>query len=384
MARRSLVLMSLVGMLLVLAAVLPVPVVSQGAKPYSPPRMPDGHPDLQGTYDLATLTPLERPAGLGTVMTREEVAKRERAVATQVSLGAQPIRGDREAPPKGGDGSAGAAGNVGGYNSFWLDPGSTYTIVNGQIRTSLIVDPPDGRMPALTPAARQRVVARLLGAGTGTPQVNDRGLETAPGAYDDPERRPLGERCLLGFGSTSGPPALPNYFYNNLHRIVQTPNTVLILNEMVHDARMVRMNAQHLPKHIRKWMGDSVGRWEGDTLVVDTTNFNGDQIRYAVDASPGRRLLMVESLGSKTQDRVSGPSQDLHVIERFTRVADNALLYRFTVENPATWVAPWTGEYTWPSTNEQIYEYACHEANYALENVLRGARQREADAGAKP
>jgi hypothetical protein len=383
MARRSLVLTSFAGMLLVLAAAQPVPVVGQGAKPYSPPRMSDGHPDLQGTYDLATLTPLERPAGMNAVMTREEVAQLERAVATQVDLGARPIQGDRQAPPKGGDGSAGAAGNVGGYNSFWLDPGSTFTIVNGQIRTSLIVDPPDGRMPALTPAARQRVAARLLGSGTGTPQVNDRGLETAPGAYDDPERRPLGERCLLGFGSTSGPPALPNYFYNNLHKIVQTPNTVLILNEMVHDARIVRMNAQHLPKHIRKWMGDSVGRWEGDTLVVDTTNFNADQIRFAVEASPGRRLLFVESLGSKSQDRLSGPSQDLHVIERFTRVANNALLYRFTVEDPATWVAPWTGEYTWPSTNQQIYEYACHEANYALENVLRGARRREADAGAK-
>jgi hypothetical protein len=152
---------------------------------------------------------------------------------------------------------------------------------------------------------------------------------------------------------------------------------------MVHDARVVRMNATHLPKHIRKWMGDSVGRWEGDTLVVDTTNFNADQIRYAVQAAPGRGLFMVESLGSKLQDRLHGPSQDLHVIERFTRVADNALLYRFTVEDPGTWSAPWTGEYTWPATNEQIFEYACHEANYAMENVLRGARRRELDAAAK-
>jgi hypothetical protein len=228
----------------------------------------------------------------------------------------------------------------------------------------------------MTPAARQRIAARLL-AGAGLPN-NDRGLETAPGAYDDPERRPLGERCLLGFGSTAGPPALPNYFYNNLHKIVQTPNTILIINEMVHDVRVVRMNAQHPPKHIRKWMGDSIGRWEGDTLVVDTTNFNADQIRYAVQAAPGRGLFMVESIGAKMQDRLEGPSKDLHVIERFTRVADNALLYRFTVEDPGTWVAPWTGEFTWPATNEQIFEYACHEANYAMENILRGARQRDA------
>ena len=173
---------------------------------------------------------------------------------------------------------------------------------------------------------------------------------------------------------------MQNYFYNNLHKIVQTPNSILILNEMVHDARIVRMNAQHPPTHIRKWMGDSIGRWEGDTLVVDTTNFNADQIRYAVQAAPGRGLFMVESLGAKSQDRLQGPSKDLHVIERFTRVAENALLYRFTVEDPGTWVAPWTGEFTWPATNEQIFEYACHEANYAMENILRGARQRDAAA----
>jgi hypothetical protein len=161
---------------------------------------------------------------------------------------------------------------------------------------------------------------------------------------------------------------------------VQTPSAILILNEMVHDARVVRMNAQHPPAHIRKWMGDSIGRWEGDTLVVDTTNFNADQIRYAVQAAPGRGLFMVESLGAKQQDRLQGPSKDLHVIERFTRVAENALLYRFTIEDPGTWVAPWTGEFTWPTTNEQIFEYACHEANYAMENILRGARQRDAAA----
>ena len=209
----------------------------------------------------------------------------------------------------------------------------------------------------MTPAARQRLGALLARPTSDATQSNDPGLETAPGAYDDPERRPLGERCLLGFGSTSGPPALPNYFYNNLHKIVQTPGAIMILNEMVHDARIVRMNAQHLPTTIRKWMGDSVGRWDGDTLVVDTTNFT-DQTRFR------------------------GASQNLRVVERFTRVGEGTLLYRFTIEDPTTWTSPWTGEYAWPATDELLYEYACHEANYALENVLRGARRREADAAA--
>jgi hypothetical protein len=379
-APRLLVATTVLGTLVVLAVPLSERVGTQGTNAYSPPRMPDGRPDLQGTYDLATLTPVERPVGMSATLTREEVAKLEKTVAAVIALGARPISGDRSAPPTGGDGSRGAAGNVGGYNSFWLDPGSRYTMVNGEARTSIVVDPPDGRLPPLTPAARKSLLVFLGGLTTRGGAENDPGLDPTPGAYDDPERRGLGERCLLGFGSTAGPPALPNYFYNNLHKIVQTPNAVLILTEMVHDARIVRMNAQHPPKHIRKWMGDSIGRWEGDTLVVDTTNFNSDQFRYVVEASPGRSLMLVDSIGAKEQDRLNGPAKDLRVVERFTRVADNALLYRFTVEDPGTWEKPWTGEYTWPSTDQPIYEYACHEANYALENVLRGARQRDAAA----
>jgi hypothetical protein len=320
-------------------------------KPYSPPRAPDGHPDLQGTYDLATLTPLERPNGAKGVLSDEEAKKLEKDVAARVAAGARPISADRAAPPKGGDGSTGAAGNVGGYNNFWLDPGSSYTIVDGEKRTSIVIDPPDGKVPPLTPAARQRAAARILRPTSDATESRDPGLEPA-GSYDDPERRPLGERCILGFGSTSGPPALPDYFYNNLHQIVQTPDNIMILTEMVHDARIIRMNAEHLPKTIRKWMGDSVGHWERDTLVVDTTNFT-DKTRFR------------------------GATEDMHVVERFTRVAPNALLYQFTIDDPATWTRPWTGEFTWPATNEHIYEYACHEANYALENILRGARLRE-------
>ena len=340
-----------IGLMTMSAFNLSAQAPKTAAKPYVAPKTPDGHPDLQGTYDLATLTPLERPNGAKGVLSDEEAKKLEKDVAVRVAAGARPISADRAAPPKGGDGSTGAAGNVGGYNNFWLDPGSSYTIVDGEKRTSIVIDPPDGKVPPLTPAARQRAAARILRPTSDATESRDPGLEPA-GSYDDPERRPLGERCILGFGSTSGPPALPDYFYNNLHQIVQTPDNIMILTEMVHDARIIRMNAEHLPKTIRKWMGDSVGHWERDTLVVDTTNFT-DKTRFR------------------------GATEDMHVVERFTRVAPNALLYQFTIDDPATWTRPWTGEFTWPATNEHIYEYACHEANYALENILRGARLRE-------
>jgi hypothetical protein len=316
-------------------------------------RLADGHPDLQGTYDLATLTPLERPAGSPLVLTDEEAAKLEQSVAARKDRQAAPVKGDRDAPPVGGDGSAGAAGNVGGYNSFWIDSGSEYSIVDGRKRAGMVIDPPEGRIPPLTPQARQRLARNVRPTSDETAREDDPGFE-GNGAYDDPERRPLGERCLMGFGSTSGPPTLPDYFYNNLHQIVQTPDSVVILTEMVHDARVIRMSAEHLPKGIRRWMGDSIGRWEGDTLVVDTTNFT-DKTRYR------------------------GSSPDLHIVERFTRTGPTTLLYRFTVEDPSTWEKPWTAEFTWPATGELIYEYACHEGNYALGNILRGARLKESD-----
>lgn len=342
---------------LLLSAVLNAADVKSSSKPSSPRRMADGHPDLQGTYDLATLTPMERASGLNEVLTSEESHRLETAAARLKAQGDKPIEGNRAAPPKGGDGSVGAAGNVGGYNYGWLDPGSSYTVVDGQKRSSLIIDPPNGRVPPMTPEAQRRMAALRARPTSDTTESNDPGLERAPGAYDDPERRPLGERCLLGFGSTSGPPILPNYFYNNLHQIVQTPDAIMILSEMVHDARIIRMNAQHLPKTIRLWLGDSIGHWEGDTLVVDTTNFT-----------------------NKTRFR--GSTENLHVIERFTRVDDKTLLYRFTIDDPAAWTKQWTGEYTWPATDALIYEYACHEANYSLTDILKGARLREKEQAA--
>ena len=313
------------------------------------PRLADGHLDLQGTYDIASMTPLERAAGTPLVMTKEEAAALERQRADRVQRLALPSNGDRNAPPAGGDGSTGAAGNVGGYNNFWVDNGTEYFTIDGQKRMSVIVDPPNGRVPALTAQARQRAASRVA-RPTSDAQENDPGFE-GPTAYDDMERRPLGERCLLGFGSTSGPPALP-VLYNNLHQIVQTRDTVLILNEMVHDARVVRINGEHLPKTIRQWLGDSVGRWDGDTLVVDTANFS-DKTRFR------------------------GSSENLHVVERFTRIDADTLRYRFTIEDPDTWLSPWSGEEAWPATKDLLYEYACHEGNYALGNILRGARLRE-------
>lgn len=347
----------------------PAPKPATAGK-YNPPRQADGHPDLSGTYDAATLTPLERPAGTSLTMTKEEAAKQEALAVSLKQEGDKSVDGNRTAPPKGGDGSPGPAGNVGGYNSGWLDPGSTFNVVDGQIRASIVIDPPDGRVPPTVSGGQRGGAGYVAPNGVGLLKYllttrprsdaseSDPGLETAQGAYDDPERRPLAERCLLGFGSTSGPPMLPNYFYNNLHQIVQTPDAVMILTEMVHDARIVRMNAQHAPPNIRQWLGDSVGHWEGDTLVVDTTNFT-----------------------EKTGFRGSTP--DLHVIERFSLMNDHTLLYRFTIDDPKVWTKTWTGEYSWPRANGPIYEYACHEGNYALADILKGARARDKEEAAK-
>src|SRR4051812_7269912 len=202
----------------------PAPAVAGGV-----PRLADGHPDLQGTYDLGTITPLERRAGTPLVLTDEEAAKLEAQVARNYDKGNAQIAGDRAAPPKGGDGTPGPYGNVGGYNNFWLDPGSRYTTVDGRKRPSLLTDPRDGRVPPLTDAARKRNASpRLRTTSDQVIREDDPGFEGAD-AYDDPEQRPLGERCIIGFSSTSGPPILPTYFYNNLHQIVQTRDSVLIL-----------------------------------------------------------------------------------------------------------------------------------------------------------
>ncbi len=352
-------------------SVSPQPLRAQAAKPAPPkasmPRTPDGHPDLQGIYDVATMTPLERLPGVTSLtLSPEQAAAMEAYEAQRQVKNDAPLSGDREAPPVGGETTTGKSylefleraggGVVGGYNNFWLAGGTKLISIDGQKRSSIVVDPPDGRIPKMKPEAVQRNQRYLANAAS--PDASEGSAAGPPGAFDGPETRPLAERCLLGFLSTAGPPSLPNYFYNNLKQIVQTRDSILIFNEMVHDARVVRMNAQHLPQNIRKWMGDSVGRWEGDTLVVDTTNFT-DKTKF------------------------QGSSDQLHVVERFTRIDANTLLYRFTIEDPLTWDRAWTGEYPWVASNERIFEYACHEGNYALENMLRGARAKEAEEAAK-
>ena len=329
------------------------------------PRTASGRPDLSGTYDTATLTPLQRPEEFGD---RQELTEEE---AASVGQGGQAAVGQAlfniplerneesgpptEAPPVGGDGSTSAAGAVGGYNSFWFDAGNGAFQIDGQWRTSIITDPPNGRQPPMTAEAREARAgfANFFRPNTGTAWwLVENGLD-APGPYDDPEIRPMAERCLLGFGSVSGPPMLP-VLYNNLKRIVQADDHIMILAEMVHDARIIRMDQEHAAPEMRFWLGDSVGHWEGDTLVVDTTNFND-----------------TPALGQA--------SRNLHVVERFTRVDADTLLYHFTVDDPTIWTGPWSGEYVWPASDQRVYEYACHEANYSFQGILGGARILEQD-----
>jgi hypothetical protein len=335
------------GAVAAIAALLPIGL---GAQSKSTAKTPWGHPDLQGLWNVATMTPLERPeeAKGRLTLTEAEVRKLEGANAARRENRARPSDGNRQAPPVGGDGSTGAAGNVGGYNNFWVDPGDTYNKVDGQYRASIVVDPPDGRIPQTLPEAVKRNQARLRATPTSDAPEN---VETrAPGAYDNPEQRPLGERCIMGFGSVSGPPML-SVLYNNFKQIVQTPTHVMILVEMVHDARIIPFKTTHAPDNIRKWMGDSIARWEGDTLVVETTNFT-DKTRFR------------------------GSSEQLKVTERFNRADDGTLLYRFTVEDPNTWAKPWTGEYSWAAArpDDHLYEYACHEGNYSFEGIMKGER----------
>jgi hypothetical protein len=315
------------------------------AGPWTLPRTADGRPDLQGNWTNATLTPLERPPDQSATLTAEQVAQMEKRMADRVERLAEPSDPNRPAPPQGGDGSTGAAGNVGGYNNFWVDPGDRVARFSGEYRSSIVVDPADGRVPALTAEARERQSARLARA-------------KQFGQYDNPENRPLGERCIMSFGSNAGPPMLPNYFYNNNYTIVQTKDHVMIMTEMVHDARIIRMGGDRLPKHVRPWMGDSIGRWEADTLVIETTNFHPSQL-------------------------FRGASDNLKVTEWLSRVDADTINYRFTVDDATTFGRPWTGELPFTAMQDLIFEYSCHEANYALSNILSGERSQEREAAAK-
>ena len=340
--------------MLVLSAQLMVSSALQAQS--APARTAYGKPNLTGTFDGATLTPLVRPRRYGdnlylTPQEAEKIASAERAEMARRAVTSDP---DREAPPEGGDGSVGAAGNVGGYNGFWIDRGTDVNLVDGKFRTSIIVDPKNGQMPAMLPAARRaraKLYAGYRRGNDGTAYWIDEGDE--PGPYDNMEQRGNAERCLLGFAGAV--PPLPS-LYNNFKRVVQTEDTVMIMIEMVHDARVVRLNSEHVASDVRKWLGDSIGWWEGDTLVIDTTNFRSD-------SRQGR-----------------GGTENLHVVERLSRMDDGNLLYNFTVEDDTVWERPWTGEYVWKASDEKVYEYACHEGNYALGGIMRGARLLEREA----
>jgi hypothetical protein len=304
------------------------------AADYKVPRLPDGAPDLQGLWTNATATPLERASALGSrrAFTETEAAAIRKAALDRVAADAAPA--DPSETQK-----AGALPPVGNYNLFWTERGSDTLEISGEYRTSMIIDPPNGKIPAFTPQANARRAER-------------RGERPRPS--DGPEGRSLGERCILGFGSSSGPPMLPT-MYNSTYQIVQSPGYVIFHVEMVHDARVVRIGGQHEPRSIRKWMGDSIGHWEGDTLVVETTNFRPEQ-------------------------SFRGSSENATITERLSRVAPDKILYSFTVNDPETFTASFTGELAFISYPGNIYEYACHEGNYGLQGILAGARAEEAAA----
>jgi hypothetical protein len=295
------------------------------------PRTPEGHPDLQGFWSNATRTPVERPAEFAGKATLTDAEAR--AWEKKDAEAWQELDGTSDGPLHASKGSAG----TGAYNVLFYDMGSELARVDGVKRTSMVVDPPDGKIPPRIPQTRNRNATARAGS---TASVKDRGLS---------------ERCL--FVPMVGPPMLPT-LYNNNYQIVQTPDAVLILSEEIHDARIIRMNAKHVAPEVRKWLGDSIGQWEGDTLVVETTNFT-DQTRFR------------------------GSSKDLKVTERFTRVDANNILYKATMEDASTWTKPWTLELPFAAIKGPIYEYACHEGNYAIVDILSGARKIEAEAPGK-
>lgn len=323
-------------------------------------RTPAGKPDFSGVYDAGTVTPLERPPQYGDnlYMTPEE-AKALQEQTAEFWKQAEAAKGgeaDREAPKKGGDGdNRFGGGGVGGYNAFWIDPGTEATMVDGKFRTSLIYDPPNGRRPPYTPEGFKRLTtnfASFLYNNDGTASWLDK---EGPGPFDGPETLALAERCLVGF--SEGPPMIPS-LYNNYLRIVQTEDHVMILSEMVHDVRIARFNSEHDPEDVKKWFGDPIAFWDGDTLVVESRNF-------------------------RNETGLPGADVNLFVRERFT-LTDEGLLYNFTVDDPTVWQAPWSAEYSWRASDSKVYEYACHEGNYAMINVLKGARLLESEYDEPP
>ena len=301
-------------------------------KTYVPPRTADGQPDLQGVWDSASLTPLERPKELGTkgFYTPEEFAAYE-------AFRAKDMNRDRR---DGGN----AADNARAYNEGWYDRGAH---LGRNMRTSRVIDPPDGRFPSLTPEAQKRFDA-----------VKAR-LDVHPA--DGPEDRPLFERCLTY--SQNGPPLIPGN-YNNLYQIVQTPTSVTIFSEMAHQTRTVPLDDHaKLPANVTQWMGDSHGHFEGNTLVIETTNVPYNEMSH---------------FGTQYDYGIS--DENLKVVERFTRTASDLLIYQATVTDPTVYSKPWTIEIPMNKAEGSIFEYACHEGNYGMAGILSGERMREKKA----
>ena len=303
------------------------------------PRTAHGDPDLQGNWTNATLTPFLRPEGLGPVLSPEQVAEIEEAKAPTdrpevlTDSGYWRRFGEEVGLDKGAAPS---------------EAGDRVAVVDGEPRSSLVTHPADGRVPELTPEGQRRIEERAA-------------LRSEFEFRDHPELLPLEDRCLVSFGSNAGPPMLPNYFYLNNYTIVQNADHVMIMTEMVHDVRIIRLGDRvPLPSDMRPWFGDSWGRWEGDTLVVETTNLNPDHPLRGVP-----------------------PSEDRKVIERFTRVDDQTIHYEFTIDDPTMYTSTWGGEVPFRRFDDLLYEYGCHEGNYSLANTLSGARYEENNAEQK-
>ena len=322
---------SLVASLIPVAHAQTAPAkTTAGPKAYTPPRTADGQPDLQGVWANNNVTPLERPAALAgkPLLTDAEVAALKAKASDLFAGDGDAAFGDDVfiAAVSGVQKFTSSDATTGNYNQFWI---ADRDFDN---RTSLITDPPDGRLPPLTPEAQKRGP---------NPQTNrQRGS-------DGPEDRSLSERCI-----TFGAPRI-QAAYNSYFQIFQTRDHVAILMETIHDARIIPIDGRsHVGQNIRQWLGDSVGHWEGDTLVVDTTNY-----------SP------------KSEFR--GAHENLHVVERFTRVSPNRIDYEITVNDPTTWTKPWSAMIPLKLTHEEVYEYACHEANEGMVGILAGARNQE-------
>jgi len=299
------------------------------------PRIASGKPDLSGRYDISSLTPFQRPEEFGDrlFLTEDEAHAMASRAAQSRQNQSQPSDPNREAPK--------AGGNVGAYNDFWFEWGSQGFAIDGKFRTSILTEPANGRMPTMTLAARERRAdaPRFAWQNLGKAWW----LETGDTPYDGPENMVLGVRCI--YQPTASVPIRP-LPYNNLKTIVQTDTHVMINIEWMHWTRVVRMDSEHLPETMRSLDGDSIGWWDGDTLNVETTNF----------------------------DELPGVAREgLRVVERFSPVSDQGLLYQFEVEDP-DYTGTYGGELLWPKTDAHNFEYACHEGNYAMGGTLRGAR----------